>query len=117
VPEGTAVASSFGWKKQLELIRMLQSEWSDNSVSCTVYYKKEELDEIKTYLNENYKDNFKTLSFLLDHGHGFNQAPYETVSKELYQELIKNAKPITTIEVKETDFDLLDCDNGSCPIK
>lgn len=117
VPEGTAVASSFGWRNQLEVIKMLQSDWSDNSVSCTVYYKKEDLDNIKEYLKENYSENFKTLSFLLDHGHGFIQAPYETISKELYEELIKNVKPITSIEVKESDFDILDCDNGSCPIK
>ena len=117
VPEGTPVASSFGWKNQLEVIKMLQSKWSDNSVSCTVYYKKEELDDIKEYLKLNYRDNFKTLSFLLDHGHGFKQAPYETISKELYEELISKTKPITSIEVKESDFDILECDNGSCPIK
>lgn len=117
VPEGTPVASSFGWKKQLEVIKMLQSKWSDNSVSCTVYYKKNELDEIKEYLKDNYKDNFKTLSFLLDHGHGFKQAPYETISKELYNELVEKTKPITSVEIKETDFDITDCDNGSCPIK
>lgn len=117
VPENTPVASSFGWKKQLEVIKMLQSKWSDNSVSCTVYYKKDELDEIKEYLKDNYQDNFKTLSFLLDHGHGFKQAPYETISKELYLDLVNRVKPITSIEIKESDFDILDCDNGSCPIK
>jgi len=117
VPEGTPVASSYGWKDQLEMIKRLQSEWSDNSVSCTVYYKKDELKDIKEYLKLNYSNNFKTLSFLLYHGHGFKQAPYETITKEEYDKLIVNIKPITSIEIKESDFNILDCDNGSCPIK
>lgn len=117
VPEGTPIASEYNWKQQLEMVRKIQAEWSDNSVSCTVYYKKEDLNDIKQYLNENYKDNFKTLSFLLYHGHGFKQAPYETISKEKYEELIVNTKPITSVQVNESDFDIADCDNGSCPIK
>lgn len=117
VPEGTPVASSYGWKDQLEMIKRLQSEWSDNSVSCTVYYKKEELNDIKEYLKLNYSDNFKTLSFLLYHGHGFKQAPYETITKEEYEKLIVNIRPITSIEIKESDFNISDCDNGSCPVK
>ncbi len=117
VGEDVPVAAKFSWFKQLEMIKKLQSEWSDNSVSCTVYYNKEDLEDIKEYLKKNYSDNFKTLSFLLYHGHGFKQAPYETISKEKYLELIKNCKPITSVEIKETDFNLTDCDNGSCPIK
>lgn len=117
LPITTPVAANFTWKDQLEMVRRMQSEWSDNSVSCTVYYQKEDLEDIKQYLNEYYKDNFKTLSFLLYHGHGFKQAPYETITKETYEELIKYIKPIITVNVSEGDFDITDCDNGSCPIK
>ncbi len=117
VPENTPVASSFGWKQQIEIVKRLQSEWSDNSVSCTIYYNTEDLEDIKEYLKENYMDNFKTLSFLLYQGHGFKQAPYETITKEKYEELIKNTKPIFNITIKETDFDIQDCITGHCPIK
>lgn len=117
LPITTPVAANFTWKDQLEMVRRMQSEWSDNSVSCTVYYQKEDLEDIKQYLNEYYKDNFKTLSFLLYHGHGFKQAPYETITKETYEELIKYIKPIITVNVSEGDFDINDCDTGQCPIK
>jgi ribonucleoside-triphosphate reductase (thioredoxin) len=118
VPTGTPVASNFSWKEQLETIKRLQSEWSDNSVSCTVYYKKDEIEEIKKYLKENYTNNFKTLSFLLDHEHGFKQAPYETISKELYEELSKNCKPINSVEILENHLkDTFECEGGACPIK
>ena len=74
-------------------------------------------DFFKKYLSENYKDNFKTLSFLLYNDHGFKQAPYETISKDLYEVLIEGIEPITSVSVNEKDFEILDCDNGSCPVK
>lgn len=117
VPKNTPIADSFTWKEQLDNVRNLQKEWSDNSVSCTVYYKLEDIPEIKEYLKEYLKDEIKTVSFLLSSGHGFDQAPFETISKEKYLEMIKGTRPITSIEIKEEDMQLNDCDNGSCPIK
>ena len=117
VPEGTPVAADYGWKDQLDLVRRLQREWSDNSVSCTVYYKKEDLEDIKTYLAEHYTDEIKTVSFLLYHGHGFVQAPYETISKELYDELKAKTTPIDSAEINESDMEVVDCEGGACPVK
>ena len=117
VPESTPIAGNFSWKEQIDVIRRVQREWSDNAVSCTVTYNIEDLEDIKEYLKTYYKDEIKTISFLLYQNHGFKQAPYETISKERYEELIKNTKPITSITVKETDFDVLECENGACPIK
>lgn len=117
VSENTPVAANFTWKEQLDNVRRLQKEWSDNSVSCTVYYKKEDLPEIKEYLKEHFRYEMKTVSFLLYHGHGFVQAPYETITKEEYEERIIGTTPITSVEVSEDSFQVLDCENGSCPIK
>lgn len=117
VPSGTPIAANFSWKDQLEVVKRLQTEWSDNSVSVTVYYRKEDLEDIKKYLAENYSDNFKTLSFLLYNDHGFKQAPYETISKELYELMIKDIEPITSVNINEKDFEIVDCDTGACPIK
>jgi ribonucleoside-diphosphate reductase alpha chain/ribonucleoside-triphosphate reductase len=117
VPDGTPVAADYGWKDQLDMVRRLQREWSDNSVSCTVYYKKEDLEDIKAYLKEYYADEIKTVSFLLYHGHGFVQAPYETISKELYEELITKVKPIDSVEINEADMEIIDCVGGACPVK
>ena len=97
--------------------RRLKREWSDNSVSCTVYYKLEDIPEIKQYLKEHLKDEIKTVSFLLSQDHGFDQAPFETISRERYEEMVAVTRPITSVEIKEEDMQLQDCDNGSCPIK
>ena len=115
-PEGTVLAKDMTAISQLETVKWLQEVWSDNSVSCTVYYRKEELPEIKKYLAKNYKNNHKSLSFLLHSDHGFKQAPYEEITKEAYDELVAKTRLITKID--EANFDGGDeCASGACPVK
>jgi hypothetical protein len=115
-PEGTVLANEMTAISQLETVKWLQEVWSDNSVSCTVYYRKEELSEIKKYLAKNYKNNHKSLSFLLHSEHGFKQAPYEEITKEAYDELVSKTRLITKID--EASFDGGDeCASGACPVK
>lgn len=115
-PEGTVLANEMTAISQLETVKWLQEVWSDNSVSCTVYYRKEELPEIKKYLAKNYKNNHKSLSFLLHSEHGFKQAPYEEITKEAYDELVSKTRLITKID--EASFDGGDeCASGACPVK
>ena len=115
-PEGTVLANDMTAISQLETVKWLQEVWSDNSVSCTVYYRKEELPEIKKYLAKNYKNNHKSLSFLLHSDHGFKQAPYEEITKEAYDELVSKTTLITKVD--EATFDGGDeCATGACPVK
>ena len=115
-PEGTVLANEMTAISQLETVKWLQEVWSDNSVSCTVYYRKEELPEIKKYLAKNYKNNHKSLSFLLHSEHGFKQAPYEEITKEGYDALVAKTTLIT--KVNEATFDGGDeCATGACPVK
>jgi hypothetical protein len=117
-PDGTVSAEDMDIIDQLEMVKFMQTNWSDNSVSVTAYYKKEDLPRLKKYLSENWHDSFKTLSFLLYTGHGFLQAPFEPISKEQYEYLINKVKPITSMEVSEDDMDDLGaCGIGGCPIK
>ena len=102
---------------QLETVRWLQEVWSDNSVSCTVYYKKEELTEIRKYLKKHYKNGHKSLSFLLHSEHGFKQAPLEEITKEQYDELVAKTRPITGIDADDLGFDDSECATGACPIR
>lgn len=117
-PDGTISADDVTVFEQLEMVKKMQQVWSDNSVSVTAYYKKEELPQLREYLENNFKDNFKTLSFLLYSGHGFQQAPFEPITKEQYLEISGKVKPITSINIKEEDFEELgECASGGCPIK
>lgn len=116
-PEWATLAKDMTAIDQLEVVRRLQAEWSDNSVSCTVYYKKEELPEIRKYLEKNFSKNFKTLSFLLHNDHGFDQAPLEEITKEEYEERIKKTTPITSFSGFIELDDSTECEGGACPIR
>lgn len=116
-PEGTPVAAQMSAIDQLETIKRLQSEWSDNAVSCTIYYRKEELPEIREYLAKNYNKTFKTLSFLLHSEHGFDQAPLEEIDENSYKIMVAQSKTITSIN-DDLEFDPNDeCSTGACPIR
>jgi adenosylcobalamin-dependent ribonucleoside-triphosphate reductase len=115
-PSGTKLASEMTALAQLETVKWLQEVWSDNSVSCTVYYRKEELPEIRKYLSKNYKNGHKSLSFLLHNEHGFKQAPLEEITKEQYDALVANTRLITKVD--DAAFESNDeCATGVCPVK
>lgn len=116
-PEGTKLAKDMTAVDQLNVIKRLQTEWSDNAVSVTIYYRLEELDEIKAWLNENYH-NVKTVSFLLHNDHGFDQAPLEEITEEKYNEMSAMVKPLVSIDgIKFDELDITDCDSGACPVR
>jgi len=118
-PEGTVLAKDMTAIDQLNVIKDLQTNWSDNSVSVTIYYRLNELDEIKEWLINNYTNNVKTCSFLLHNEHGFKQAPFEEITKEKYEELIKKVIPITSGNINtQADNELTsECVGGACPVR
>ncbi len=117
-PKGTVIAKDLTAVQQLDYVKRLQTDWSDNAVSCTVYYKREELPSIKAWLTQNYNSSIKAVSFLLHSEHGFIQAPYEEISEEQYNKLVKKIKPnIFTAGVDDPVLDNLECEGGHCPIK
>ena len=118
IGKNVPVESNFTYQQQLNMVRRMQKEWSDNSVSCTVYYKKEDLPSIKEYLKKYFSNELKTVSFLLSQGvHGFKQAPYETITEEEYNEAIKGTTSITSANIGEDSFEVQECFSGQCPIK
>jgi hypothetical protein len=118
-PEGTILAKDLSAVDQLNTIKELQTDWSDNAVSNTVYFRLHELDDIKTWLHVNYKNNVKSCSFLLHNDHGFKQAPYEEITKEKYDELLAKVKPITSGNINQATENELgsECAGGVCPIR
>lgn len=117
-PDGTPVADE-DWDtwKQLDVLKMAQKYWSDNSVSVTVYYKREDIGKIKHWLKDNLKE-IKSISFLCHSEHGFKQAPYEAITKETYYNSIASLSPIDIDKVGVAqDVDVADCEGGVCPVK
>lgn len=102
--------------EQLELAAFLQEHWSDNQVSATVTFKPEsEGDDIKHALNY-YQYRLKGVSFLpkapLDK---YPQLPYEEITKEVYDDMIKGISVfdfngVNADDAEETKF----CDGDKC---
>lgn len=101
---------------QLELVKRLQTIWSDNAVSVTVYYSEEELGSIKEWLKENYETSVKSVSFLLRSDHGFDQAPYEEISAAQYQDMVDNLLSLIPFN-DYLEMDDADCVTGACPVR
>lgn len=117
-PKNTLLANDMSAVDQLQVIKRLQTEWSDNAVSVTIYYRKYELDEIKQWLSENYV-NVKSVSFLLHNEHGFDQAPLEEITEDRYNELSASVTTISSFDetINLNDMDIADCEGGACPVR
>ena len=116
-PEGTLLAKDVTAIDQLEIMTRLQREWSDNAVSVTIYYEKEELEGIKEWLSKHYNKELKTISFLLHSNHGFDQAPFEEIDEKTYNLLKSTTIDIKSCEIDFDDIDMKECESGQCPIR
>lgn len=113
----TIVAKNMSAVRQLELVKTLSTLWADNSVSVTVYYRKEELGDIKAWLKENYATSIKSVSFLLHAEHGFHQAPYTEIDELTYKKMISEVKSLVGLQIGNGDSFDLECVAGVCPIR
>tara|TARA_B100000131_G_scaffold292269_1_gene306578 strand:+ start:34636 stop:36600 length:1965 start_codon:yes stop_codon:yes gene_type:complete len=100
--------------EQLEIAAQYQHYWADNSVSITVTFKPEEAPQIKSAL-EMYETRLKAVSFLKYEETGYEQAPYEAITKERYEELSAGIKPITRFK-SASGSGTKYCDGESCTI-
>jgi hypothetical protein len=100
--------------KQLDTLLLAQKYWADQSVSVTVYYKREDIERIKDWL-KNHLREIKAISFLCHNDHGFKQAPWEAITEDAYKTKSATIQPIE--EISEGTLESLECEGGACPIK
>jgi len=101
--------------EQLEMAAQMQHYWSDNSVSITVTVRPEEKKDIKNAL-ELYESRLKTVSFLPLEDHKYVQAPYQTITKEQYEEMVSKITPITSFTEDTHEVTERFCSNDTCTI-
>lgn len=117
-PEGSVLAKDMTAVEQLEWVKRMQTEWADNAVSVTVYYRLHELDDIREWLKKNYDKSVKSVSFLLHSDHNFPLPPYEEIPEDEYVKMLSRINfsvPLAQQFFEDTVFD--DCATGSCPIR
>lgn len=118
-PSNAVLAKELTAVEQLEWVKQAQTDWADNAVSVTVYFRKEELGDIKEWLRKEYDTSVKSVSFLLHNDHGFKQAPYEEITEAEYRKKRSSLKPIEAMSSTDDVDDVMDmdCATGACPIR
>ena len=101
--------------EQLEIAAQYQYYWADNSVSITVTFHPDEAEQIKDAL-EMYEARLKAVSFLRYQETGYEQAPYEPIEKEEYDEMIAKITPIQKIESNQGGVGSRFCSNDTCEL-
>jgi ribonucleoside-triphosphate reductase len=119
-PEGAVLAADMTAVEQLEWVKRMQTEWADNAVSVTVYYRIEELPQIKSWLKGNYDDSVKSVSFLLHADHNFPLAPYEEIDEKTYNAMVAKVDltiPMASLTLDDNLIDDPSCTTGACPVR
>jgi len=92
----------------------MQRWWADNQVSITVTFSEEEAKSIQACL-EIYEDQLKSISLLPLKDHGYKQAPYITITKEKYEDMVSK---VTELDLDGSKHEVTErfCDGDTCVI-
>jgi ribonucleoside-diphosphate reductase alpha chain len=119
-PEGAVIAGDQTGLEQLELWTMYQEHWCEHKPSITVYYRDDEYLAIGNWLYNNF-DSVSGVSFLPYSDHTYEQAPYESITEEQYNELVKAIPETVSWDLNESSdvtegSQELACVSGSCEL-
>ena len=127
-PEGAILRTESPFQL-LERVKKLATEWvrsghrkgsNSHNVSATISLKKDDWDLAGQWMWENRK-HYNGLSVLPYDGGTYTQAPFEDITKEKYDEMMKTLKEVNLSNVIEVDDNTnlsgeLACAGGSCEI-
>ena len=111
---------------QLENYKLFMKYYVDHNASCTITVKPDEWEIATKWLYDNW-DDVIGITFLALVDSQYELMPYEEITEDQYNELIKNNKKFVQ-SVVDNDFELDDynddslledseCSKGSCPIR
>lgn len=101
--------------EQLTLVKELQYYWSDNAVSCTITFNKNEAKDLHSAIAY-FSPYVKTLSFLPLEDHNYEQAPYQTITEKTYLDYSSSLSPLDLNSSIEASIGEKYCNNDSCTI-
>lgn len=128
-PEGSVLRSEENAIEFLERVKDIHERWvkpghvkgnNTHNVSATVTIKQDEWSTVGEWLWEN-QDSYAGLSFLPEDLGTYVQTPFETITKEQYDELVGkihdiDVKDIVEMEDNTTLKENLACAGGNCEI-
>jgi len=87
-PEGAVCTKEMGAMDQLRLWKTYQDYWCEHKPSITVYYTDVEFLDVCSWVWKNF-DSMSGISLLPHSDHVYQQAPYQEITKEEYEEAAK----------------------------
>ena len=114
----TRKATSVSAWEQFAFLAMLQREWSDNMVSCTVYFNPETEGKHIEHMLALFAPTIKSVSMLPHSDAGaYEQMPYEGITKEEYEARLAAIPDIDWSSFSDSDgIESRFCTNDSCEI-
>jgi len=122
-PDSSTTVKQVGAMEQLKLWKKYQDYWCEHKPSITVYYTDDEFLQVAQWIWENF-DSVSGISLLPVSDHVYQQAPYEDITAEKYEELLA-AMPVDVNwddlehfekEDTTTGSQELACTGGACEI-
>lgn len=122
-PEGAITRNDLSALEQLNLWLTYQRYWCEHKPSITVTVRNEEWLEVGAWVYKHF-DEVSGVSFLPYSDHSYQQAPYQEVSKGVYEELVAGM-PDSIDWTRLSDYETEDtskgtstfaCAGGSCEI-
>ena len=122
-PEKSVTVAEVGAMQQLELWKTYQNHWCEHKPSITVYYTDNEFLQVAQWIWDNF-EICSGISLLPVSDHVYQQAPYEDISIEKYNELLAAMPQDVSWEDLEnfeqedntTGSQELACTGGACEI-
>jgi ribonucleoside-diphosphate reductase alpha chain len=122
-PESSTTVNQVGAMQQLELWKAYQNFWCEHKPSITIYYTDDEFLDVAQWIWKNF-DMCSGVSLLPYSDHVYQQAPYENINKEKYEELLEampkniNWADLGNFETEDNTIGSqeLACVGGACEI-
>ncbi len=92
-PEGSIVRNEVSARNLLEQWKMIKTHFTEHNPSVTVYVGDDEWLDVAHFVYQHW-DIVGGLSFLPRTDHVYQLAPYEEITKERYEQLVRSMKPI-----------------------
>lgn len=119
-PDTSVVENDVSALEQLELWKIYQEHWCEHKPSVTIYYSDDEYPKVMAWLWDHF-DEISGISLLPKSDHSYKQAPYQEITEEKYNELIKGMPEIKWEDFTEesdntTGSQEMACTGNSCEV-
>ena len=98
-PETSVMVDEIDALEQLKYAKMLNEYWCEHKASCTIYVREEEWLEVGAWIYKNW-ESVAGLSFLPYTGAIYKLAPYEAITEEEFEAIVKEQPIINFEELK-----------------